>query len=329
MFGRNNRNRINNGYGGGYDNQGGFGGNFGGMRGGFGRTAAGGTAILALLIFGFFCYLGIKDQHKPSSVGEAKNALVKTPNEQKAAINAGLTQAQQAEKNNANGNLSENGDKDADKNIVKDQVLLTDQFDNLDDMYNFGKVYSMYVFANEDDVDQDWTKSIKEARDKGMKVVTYNGNQAPANDKTFIYNYFNKNYTVKKSNKDYGQPDGVTHPFMVLFINGTPQKLIVKPSQQKTLFDIQLKAKEEADKNADSISLPDQPVGLKNPDWGKALQYAKDKLSGKKISTSQSNSKQENNQSSSQQKQESTQTNNTENNSGNPYANDYNAKYGF
>lgn len=293
MFGRR-RNRFgggggfNNGFGGGgYGNNGGFGGGRGFGRGGFGRgqgfggggygRSNTGSKFLAVLflvgVLGGSAYWAQKNGY----LGAFKNEWFATPKKQTASINKGITQMQQQNKNIANHELSERGDEDAANKIITNETLLKDQFEYIPDMYNFGPVYSMFVFANNEDYDGVWLKQIDKARKEGMKVVTINGAGVPENDDTFLYEYFNKNYSVNKSSSKYGEADGIPHPFMTLFVNGIPKKIVTNQKEQKKLFAMQKEIKTKVDADANNFDIPDQPIGIKNPDYGKAIKYAKEK----------------------------------------------------
>lgn len=302
-FGNNSygNNRFNGGYG---NNR--FGNRFGG--GGYGGYNNGGfwgaVAIVIIVI------LGIVFLQHQGTLGHYKNRLFATPQEQRARMNKGITEAQQANKNVDNEELVKRGDKSAANKIIHDPVLLKDQFSFLPDMFNMGgKVYSVYVFANSKDYDAKWEPAIKAARNKTMKVYTLNGREVDNTDDTFVYHYFNYNYAVSKNNKEYGKLDGVPHPFMVLIVNGVPQKLITRPSEQKAFFDYQLKLQEKYDSKANNYKIPDQPVGLKYPRWGKYAKYVKNKAQQTYNDVKNHNDTVKNNQNSNNQNNNSQQNN--------------------
>lgn len=271
----NNMNGYNNGYGG-WRNH------FNNMRqrmsfgnGGMRPTGSGaGWATLFVIL----AICGIVYLKNSGDLGHWKNRLLATPAEQRATMNKGITQAQQANKNIANEERVKRGDKDAANNIIHDPVLLKDQFSYLPDMFNMpGKVYSVFVFANNKDYDSKWESAIKTARSKDLKVYTTNGRDVQNSDDTFVFDYFNRNYAVSQNNKNYGKIDGVPHSFIVLIVNQVPKKIITVPSDETKLFDYQAKIQQQLDKRANNYTLPDQPIGLKNPRWGKYAKYVKNK----------------------------------------------------
>lgn len=279
FFHRNNYNGMN-GYGG-YNNGGSWRGRFSNMRQRMpfnNGMRPGGSGAGWITLFLILAICGVVYLKNSGSLGHWKNRLLATPQEQRAAMNKGITQAQQANKNVANEELVKRGDKDAANNIIHDKVLLKDQFSYLPDAFNMpGKVYSIFVFSNSKDYDAKWESAIKDARNKTLKVYTTNGRDIQNSDDTFFFDYFNRNYAVPQSNKNYGKIDGVPHPFIVLIVNHVPKKIITLPKDEKNLFDYQLKIQNILDKKANNYNLPDQPIGLKNPRWGKYAKYVKNK----------------------------------------------------
>lgn len=276
FFNRNNYNNMN-----GYNN-GGWRNRFSNIRqhmpfnNGMGSPNGSGTGLITILVILAIC--GIVYLKNEGTLGHWKNRFLATPQEQRATMNKGITQAQQANKNIANEERVKRGDKDAANDIIHDKTLLKDQFSYLPDAFNMpGKVYSIFVFANNKDYDQPWKNAIKEARNKTLKVYTINGRDIQNSDDTFFFDYFNRNYAVSSQNKNYGKIDGVPHPFIVLIVNHVPKKIITLPKEEKDLFDYQLKLQNIVDEKANNYNLPDQPIGLKNPRWGQYAKYVKNK----------------------------------------------------
>lgn len=268
MFGNNRNNRFNNNFNNGNRNR------FRGPRVSRGNGFISFFIIIVVLVGGAFWL-----QHT-GKLGHLKNKFIKDPTQQTATMNQGLDQMQQANKNLARQNLEDQGVEGAANDNITNKTLLRGQFSNMRSMYSFGPVYTMFVFSNSK-ADVSWLKQIDETRTKGGTVVTLYGNDVPADDNTFVRYYYTRNFNLPKSSKKYGKEDGKVHPFMVLFVNGKPVDLITNQKDQSKLLAKQIKIMKRLDENANNFNFPDQPVGVKSPHWGTALQeaadYAKDK----------------------------------------------------
>lgn len=256
---------------GGYGQGGGYG-NRGRNFGGYGRPRGGclGFIFLAVIVIS----LGLWLRHT-GQLGHLKNKFIKDPTQQTATVNQGLDQARQINKNIAGQNLEDIGVEGAADDNITNKTLLNGQFSNLRSMYSFGPVYTMFVFSNSK-ADIPWLSQIDETRTKGGTVVTLYGKDVPEGDTTFIRYYFTRNFNLPKKSKKYGKEDGKMHPFMVLFVNGKPVDLITNQKDEKALLAKQLKIMKTQDAKANNFEYPDQPIGIKSPHWGKALQEAAD-----------------------------------------------------
>lgn len=298
MFNNNNRfnntgnNRDGNDYrsafgnGGNYDtnqqpqqNSGGFGNRFnkfgGGNRfGGFKNKARNHQGWFLVLLAIGLVVLVVVWKHT-GQLGHEKNKWLNTPQEGIARTQAGIAQLQQVNKNVADKELDKQGHSEFRNQEVNNPVLLHDFFNYTPDIYSFGKIYSVFVFSNTD-ADKDWVQGIKAARnDDDLKIMTYNGNQAAKDDGTSIYKYFYHNYTVPKSNKWYGKVDGLGHPFMMMFVNGQPKDIIVNYKDFDSFIKKQNTIQNDFDKQANTYSLPKQPIGIDYPDYADMYKQAK------------------------------------------------------
>lgn len=252
---------------------------FGGFRpnnrfSGFKGRAKNHQGILFLIVIVGIVGLVMFWKHN-GTLGHEKNKWLNTPQEGIAKTQAGIAQLQQANKNVADEQLDKQGHPDFKNQEVNNPVLLKDFFNYTPDIYSFGKIYSVFVFSNTN-ADKDWINGIKSARNNDdLRIMTYNGNTAAKDDGTSIYKYFYHNYTVPKSNKYYGKIDGLGHPFMMMFVNGQPKDIIVNYKDFDSFIKKQNDIQNKFDKDANTYSLPEQPVGLKYPDYGKMYEQAK------------------------------------------------------
>lgn len=258
------------------NNRGGMFGNRGGYGGGmYGRQGLIWPWVLLILaLVGGSMYL--KGQGK---LGHVKNRLFKTPTEQVATVNQGIAKDAQANKNLAKNDQYNNGDMSAKQDMINDPVLTKDQFSDLNDMYSFGKVYSIFVFSNSN-ADVDWLNQIKSARKDGLRVLTLYGKDVSEQDSPMIYNTFTRDFAVSKKSKDYGRQTGKDYPFIMLLQNGKITNVISKPSDEKELFKVQKKVQDKVDAGANNYEMPDNGVGVPYPDWKKYIkntgEFAKD-----------------------------------------------------
>lgn len=272
MFNKNKRNNYNNnGYNNGNFNNGNFNGN---------NKRKGGLFIW-ILIVGLLVGGAIWLKNE-GYLGHVKNDISSTPEEQKATVNNGLGKLAQVNKNIANDELSKRGDEEAKSKIVNNKVLLKDMISYLPDMTNMSQpVYSVFVFSNDNTWDKKWLTEVENARKEKLKVYTYNGNESEKSENKdingFVAKYFYNNYEVDKNDKDYGKPDGVPHPFMVLIVNGKPERVITKPSQAKDLIEMQKDLQKQADEKANNYKMPDNGVGIPYPDYKKYFKEIQNK----------------------------------------------------
>lgn len=260
---------------------GGYGGYGGGIYGGYGRQGLIWPWILIILVLiGGAMYL-----KGTGKLGHVKNRVFKTPTEQVAAVNQGIAKDAQANKNLAKHDQYNNGDMSAKNGIINDPVLLKDQFNDLNDMYSFGKVYSIFVFSNSK-ADTPWLDQITSARKNGLRVLTLYGKDISEQDNPMIYNMFTRDFQVSKESKEYGKQTGKDYPFMILLQNGKITNIVTKQSEEKKLFKLQEKVQKKVDAKANNYEMPDNGIGVPYPDWNK---YAKE--TGKFVKSTYNNVK--------------------------------------
>lgn len=229
--------------------------------------------ILGVLVIVLFCG-GIVFLKHEGKLGAVKNSVYRTPTEDVANMNQALNNNHKYVEDEGHRNLQKMGRDDRLPDDVLYHYLEKDEFFDLGHMYNFPNQYAIFFFSNTK-ADKKWIPEIKQARKDGLEVKTFNASMVGQDDQTFVYRYLNYNYTVKKNNSLYGKKDGKKHPFMVLFTNHTPNKLIVHASQEKKLFKLQKELIKQANQKANNYDIPDNAVGIKNPDFGKAIEYGK------------------------------------------------------
>lgn len=227
-----------------------------------------GVLVIFLLIGGV---VFLKHQGK---LGAVKNSVYRTPTEDVANMNQALNNNHKYVEDEGHRQLQKMGRDDHLPDDVLYSYLEKDEFFDLGHMYNFPNQYAVFFFSNTK-ADKEWIPEIKQARKDGLEVKTFNASMVGQDDQTFVYRYLHHNYTVSKDSSMYGKDDGKKHPFMVLFTNHTPNKLIVHASQEKQLFSLQKKLIKQANEEANNYDIPDNAVGIKNPDFGKAIEYGK------------------------------------------------------
>lgn len=223
--------------------------------------------ILVGIIAVVLCVVFLK---KEGYLGQIKSKVPTGPHEQVAKVNQGIAQVTQANKNLAKEQQYNNGDLDAKDGMITDKTLLKDQFSNVQDLYSFGKVYSVFVFSNSK-ADVPWLDHIKDARKDKLKVMTLYGKDVSEDQSPMIYNMFTRNHNVSKKSKNYNKQTGKDYPFVMLFQDGKITTVVTKPSEVNELFEIQKKAQKKVDKKENNYEIPDNGIGVPYPDWKKYL----------------------------------------------------------
>lgn len=253
MFGRNRRMR-----------QGGYNGNYGGGR----FNGSGGLWKWVILVGVLFC--GAIYAKHTGYLGHFKNKYMKTPKQQVAAMNGGIAQLHQVNNNVDKRIFSAEGHSELAQGAVNNQTLITGEFDDVNDLYNFGKVYSVFVFTGTKK-DNPWLSQIREARKHGLTVRTISGETACEQGASQIKALYTHDLTCSRKSKNYGKVTGETYPVLILFQHGHASSFVVKQEQEKKLFSIQMKVQKKVDEKANNYEMPANGVGIPYPDYKKYI----------------------------------------------------------
>lgn len=250
--------------------------NYGGNYGGGGRRHGCFSVIMLLLVVGGLIGGVVYLKHS-NQLGAIKNKYVHTPKEDVAIMTNGMDKAHQTDNDiNEKAIERDTGRQEHLATDVTNKYLENDEIFDENNLYAMPQQYAVFFFSNTKK-DNQWIGEIKKARQQGLKVYTFNANMVDGSDKSFIYRYYTRNYEVSKKSKEYGKVDGKKHPFMVLFDDHQPQKLIVKSSEEKALFQLKFKLQQEANNKANNYYLlENNGLGLNKVNWGNAVKKGKE-----------------------------------------------------